>query len=327
MRVVTTDFLLVRSNLVKEKEEPKQVFLGGACGLTTWRKDIAIPLLEAASVSYHDPQMPLGAWKEDDQFDEMRRKDECLVQLFVINGSTRGVASVAEVAYLIGARKPVAIVLEDIAAGADVYGKEVDAVEADDLNRGRIFVRAMAQRHNVPIFTDITEGTRYCIQLVKNAASALTLSKVQAALSEVNYSNSTFNTEEIPSGFHIWITGIEDDTYTGKPALQEGRKWFVSHHCTAGDVVRTAFKAVSTWAEHEARESFKYKDVRVFSPHINLDALVKNKVTEKTPIIEEETVHSHASESTSPEAATKASRAAEGQPIKAVAAKRQSCSV
>src|SRR3982751_1219584 len=127
-------------------EQPAQVFLGGACGLTTWRKDIAIPLFEEAGVSYHNPQMPLGAWKEDDQFDEMRRKDECLVQLFVINGSTRGVASVAEVAYLIGARKPVAIVLEDIEAGTDVYGKTIDPVEADDLNRGRIFVRAMADR-------------------------------------------------------------------------------------------------------------------------------------------------------------------------------------
>lgn len=75
--------------------------------------------------------MPLGAWKEDDQFDEMRRKDECLVQLFVINGDTRGVASVAEVAYLIGARKPVAIVLEDIKAGADVYGATMTRLSHD----------------------------------------------------------------------------------------------------------------------------------------------------------------------------------------------------
>ena len=79
----------------KSPDQPKQVFLGGACGLTTWRKDISIPLFEAAGVTYHDPQMPLGAWKEDDQFEEMDRKDACLVQLFVINGATRGVASVA----------------------------------------------------------------------------------------------------------------------------------------------------------------------------------------------------------------------------------------
>jgi len=259
------------------KEEPKQVFLGGACGLTTWRKDIAIPLFEEAGVTYHNPQMPLGAWKEDDQFDEMRRKDECLVQLFVINASTRGVASVAEVAYLIGARKPVAIVLEDIPAGTDVYGKTIDAVEADDLNRGRIFVRAMADRHNVPIFTDIAEGTRYCIELVKKLVGSLTLNEVHEALAEVEYGNHVFQAEETPGGFNVWICGIEPDSYTGKMEMQEGRKWFVSTQCTPSDVVRTAFKAVSTWAEHEARESFRYKGTRVFSPHLDLDKLVARK--------------------------------------------------
>jgi hypothetical protein len=255
-------------------DEPKQVFLGGACGLTTWRKDIAIPILEAAGVTYHNPQMPLGAWKEDDQFDEMRRKDECLVQLFVINGATRGVASVAEVAYLIGAGKPVAIVLEDIAAGTDVYGKEIDAVEADDLNRGRIFVRAMAERHKVPIFTDIADGTRYCAELVKSLEGSLTIGKVNEVLSEVNFGNHLFNVEETAGGFHIWISGMETDSYTGEPSLQEGRKWFVSRDCTPSDVVRTAFKSVVTWAEHEARESFKYKDVRVFNPHLDIEAMV-----------------------------------------------------
>ncbi len=263
-----------------KNEEPKQVFLGGACGLTTWRKDIAIPLFEEAGVSYHNPQMPLGAWKEDDQFDEMRRKDDCLVQLFVINGSTRGVASVAEVAYLIGARKPVAIVLEDIESGADVYGKTIDSVEADDLNRGRIFVRAMADRHNVPIFTDIAEGTKYCIKLVKELIGSITRVQIENILNDVQFSNSVFSVEEAPGGFHIWISGIEPDSYTGKMELQEGRKWFVHNRSTPSDVVRTVFKSVSTWAEHEARESFKFRGIRVFSPHLDLEKLADKRMRE-----------------------------------------------
>ena len=36
--------------------QPK-VFLGGACGKSTWRKDIAIPLLEQAGVAYFNPQV------------------------------------------------------------------------------------------------------------------------------------------------------------------------------------------------------------------------------------------------------------------------------
>jgi len=251
-------------------EQPKQVFLGGACGLTTWRKDITIPLMEAAGVTYHNPQMPLGAWKEDDQFDEMRRKDECLVQLFVINGDTRGVASVAEVAYLIGARKPVAIVMEDIKADCTVYGATIDSVQADDLNRGRIYVRAMADRHNVPIFTDIAQGTKHCIDLVKSLEGSLTLAQIDNILKDVSFANHIFKSEETLGGFNIWINAMEKCTFTGEQAMQEGRKWFVSTHCTPSDVVRTAFKAVSTWAEHEAREEFKYKGVRVFGPHYDL---------------------------------------------------------
>jgi hypothetical protein len=228
-------------------EERKQVFLGGACGLTTWRKDIAIPLFEAAGVTYHNPQMPLGAWKEDDQFDEMRRKDECLVQLFVINGDTRGVASVAEVAYLIGAGKPVAIVMEDIKAGAVVYGKIIDSVEADDLNRGRIYVRAMADRHKIPVFTDIAEGTKYCIERVKSLQGSLTISDVNEALADIKFGDSVFSAEESSGGFHIWISAMEECSYTGIPEIQEGRKWFVPSYWTKSDVVRTAFKAVTTW--------------------------------------------------------------------------------
>jgi hypothetical protein len=75
-------------------------------------------------------------------------------------------------------------------------------------------------------------------------------------------------------GFHIWITAMEKCTYTGEPSLQEGRRWFVSTGCTPSDVVRTAFKAVATWAEHETREEFKFKGVRVFSPHLELNNLV-----------------------------------------------------
>lgn len=265
--------------------------------------------MEAAGVTYHNPQMPLGAWKEDDQFDEMRRKDECLVQLFVINGDTRGVASVAEVAYLIGARKPVAIVMEDIKADANVYGSVIDSVQADDLNRGRIYVRAMADRHNVPIFTDIAEGTKHCIALVKSLVGSLTLTQVNNALSEVKFANHVFQSEETMGGFHIWITAMEKCTFTGEPSLQEGRRWFVSTGCTPSDVVRTAFKAVATWAEHETREEFKYKGVRVFSPHLELNNLVARGGSKTSDSVSFEEMPNNSSEKNEPSARSKS-----GQP-------------
>ncbi len=40
----------------------------------------------------------------------------------------------------------------------------------------------------------------------------------------------------------------------GEPFEWSGRKWFLSPHMTKSEVVATAFKAVLTALEHEARE-------------------------------------------------------------------------
>ena len=77
---------------------PPDVFLGGACGCTTWRKEIAVPLLEAGGVTYYNPQVE--DWNPDLMAAEMYAKKHCKVLLFVINDETRGVASMIEAAAL-----------------------------------------------------------------------------------------------------------------------------------------------------------------------------------------------------------------------------------
>lgn len=59
----------------------------------------------------------------------------------------------------------------------------------------------------------------------------------------------------------------------GQPQKQHGRKWFISEHMTKSEIVQTAFKAVITALEHEAREMFTYRDRPVFGPHFDVDAL------------------------------------------------------
>ena len=54
-----------------------------------------------------------------------------------------------------------------------------------------------------------------------------------------------------------------------------GRKWRLSSHMTKGEIVQTAFAAVLAWEEHECREAFKYKGQSVFSPHYNIESLVR----------------------------------------------------
>lgn len=71
------------------------------------------------------------------------------------------------------------------------------------------------------------------------------------------------------------------DLDTGEPWPNcRGRKWYLSPHMTKSELVATAFKAVLTFQEHEAREQFTYRGRRVFGPHIDIDAL--HEVAERT---------------------------------------------
>lgn len=239
---------------------PARVFLGGACGTTTWRRDIAIPMLEQAGVTYHNPQLPPGAWTEEHEQSDMAAKTAATVLLFVISAHTRGVASIAEVAYLIGQGRPLALALEDIPAGAE----GIAADERSDLNRGRLFLRTMAGHHGVPVFDTVQDATAHAIELAQAAESPLGMDAMRALLADIDCSGLAFSADPAPGGYFLRVIG---------PGPMEGRNWFLPSTANASDVIRTAFKAAVTWAEHETREMFRYRGDAIFGPHIDVERL------------------------------------------------------
>lgn len=78
--------------------------------------------------------------------------------------------------------------------------------------------------------------------------------------------------------------------FTGKQDTWKSRKWMLSVHMTESEVVQTAFKAVLTALEHEAREQFRYKDVTIFDPHFDLDKLVELRKTEDCLAVRHENI-------------------------------------
>lgn len=70
-----------------------------------------------------------------------------------------------------------------------------------------------------------------------------------------------------------WYVQVE---FEADGQVHHGRKWYVSHFSVPGEIVQTCLKAVLTSLEHECREHFTYKGVRVLAPHFDLDWLVKN---------------------------------------------------
>lgn len=97
----------------------------------------------------------------------------------------------------------------------------------------------------------------------------------------------------LPFGWELNFTCTDNGTYylqvgdpnavcnmTGLSTAWRGRKWMLSGFMTDGEVVQTAFKAVLTALEHEARELFLYRGVSVFDPHYDIDKLVELRKSE-----------------------------------------------
>jgi Nucleoside 2-deoxyribosyltransferase like len=250
-----------------------QVFLGGACGKTTWRNEIAIPMLEAAGVTYYNPQLGVGEWTPAREAIEIEAKDAAGVLMFVINGKTRGVASIGEAAYYLGIGRRLALVVNDV--GDEIDGQPAGPLERDDLNRGRIFLRSMAREQGVPIFTNVEDAVRHALELLRANQTPLNVGRLRALLGEIRFRGGDFLVEEIEGGFLVQLRCLEMDAATGAHQTYYSRKWHIAKTATESDVVRTAFKAAVTWQEHEAREAFTYRGVPVFGPHGNVEDLLR----------------------------------------------------
>lgn len=140
-----------------------QVFLGGSCNPTTWRKDIAIPAFEAAGVTYYNPQT--DDWSEELVALEAAAKDAARGLLFVIDGQTRAMASMIEASALIAGGRSVVLAVQDIPDGTTIDGQAVEGRELKDLNRARAYLRAMAAEYGTPQYSTVEEAVESVVAL------------------------------------------------------------------------------------------------------------------------------------------------------------------
>lgn len=121
------------------------VFLGGSCDPTTWRADVAVPELSRASIPFFNPQ--IADWHPNLIALEAKAKEVCDVLLFVIDSSTRAIASMLESTEYIMSHRRVVIVIQDIRDGIRIDGEVVAGRQLKDLNRARAFLCDIAARH------------------------------------------------------------------------------------------------------------------------------------------------------------------------------------
>ena len=72
-------------------------FLGGSCNPTTWRQDTLIPLLKRRNVTFFNPQVE--DWTPECVYEEAIAKEKAKILFFVIDNTTRALASMIEVTY------------------------------------------------------------------------------------------------------------------------------------------------------------------------------------------------------------------------------------
>ncbi|XP_033098501.1 uncharacterized protein LOC117102335 isoform X2 [Anneissia japonica] len=176
-----------------------QVFLGGSCNPTTWRRDIAIPLLKQYGLTYYNPQVE--EW--DPHLIEVEEQAKQLAQLllFVIDNTTRSAASLVEAAYLAGNGRQVILVIKGIpeeVAGeiltqatsqTPVTHSDYDSqCELSDLTRAHHFLVDLVQRQCLPIFDDI-ETAVHCAAKVINQGIPISALDLKDGAQPVRYPN------------------------------------------------------------------------------------------------------------------------------------------
>ena len=139
------------------------VFLGGSCNPTTWRKNIAIPLLEAAKITYYNPQV--DDWYPELEQIERKYKYNSRYVLFVIDNQTRAIASIQEASFCIGRGMNVVLVIKTIKDCPEGINQN----ELKDLNRGRTYLAADAKANNIPVFEEVNHAIKHIIDDIRKS--------------------------------------------------------------------------------------------------------------------------------------------------------------
>ncbi|XP_041974610.1 uncharacterized protein LOC121729940 isoform X2 [Aricia agestis] len=146
---------------------PCEVFLGGSCNPTTWRSDIAIPMLKDMGITYFNPQV--DDWSTELIEVEHRAKAEARAFLFVLDSETRAVAASVEAAHLAAAPRDLLLVLRPYSRHQKIGDEAISDQEYIELARARATLQEAVERRGLPAFTDIPAALR-CARAVLRGA-------------------------------------------------------------------------------------------------------------------------------------------------------------
>ncbi|XP_048005066.1 uncharacterized protein LOC125240919 isoform X2 [Leguminivora glycinivorella] len=133
-----------------------EVFLGGSCNPTTWRKEIAIPKLKKMGITYFNPQVE--NWSTELMEREHRAKSDARALLFVLDSETRAIAASVEAALIAATPKLLLLVMRPYSRHQKIAQESITDEEYIELSRARATLKEAVERRGLPTFHDISSA-------------------------------------------------------------------------------------------------------------------------------------------------------------------------
>lgn len=109
----------------------------------------------------------------------------------------------------------------------------------------------------------------------KRHANEALINRVVQLIAYIEFQNYRFVVDEGHGGVYLKAIYEDADIYTGNLEDQHTRRWLLTPQMTDSEIVQTAFKCCLTSYEHRCREAFMYRGARIFSPHFDVEDLVR----------------------------------------------------
>lgn len=161
---------------MNESSEPKKkssngscsydVFLGGSCNPTVWRKDLAIPHFKSHGITFYNPQQ--SNWVPEMIELEHQAKQTSQLLFFVVNEKTRNVVSMIEISYLAGKkRKLICFVGKYPEHHHKINNEPLSPNEWSDLQTGLTVVNDLVERQGIPVFDQMDVALQCATKVIK----------------------------------------------------------------------------------------------------------------------------------------------------------------
>lgn len=158
-----------------EKEKVKKngscaydVFLGGSCNPTVWRKDLAIPHFKSHGITFYNPYNPTITWVPEMIELEHQAKQTSQILFYVVNEQTRNVASMIEISYLAGKKRKLICYLGKYPQNNHTINNEpIGKNEWQDLQGGMTVVNDLVERQGIPVFDSIDVALECATKVIK----------------------------------------------------------------------------------------------------------------------------------------------------------------